>query len=58
MVEVGQIWCDEDGLAWEVRATQPGYAYVRRVGQRGASIMTRLEWFDLWTLIPDREGSR
>jgi hypothetical protein len=54
-VEVGQIWVDEDGKKWKVRAfSKRGWPVVTRFGYRTAQgIETNPRWFNHWTPLPD-----
>lgn len=52
IIEVGQRWRTDDGYICDVVALDDEWAYVRHPNQkRPGAIMTRLAWFDHWTLI-------
>lgn len=52
-VEIGQLWADEEGLKWKVRAfSRRGWPVVSRFGYRTApGIETNPGWFERWTLL-------
>lgn len=54
-LKIGQVWFDEDGKKWKIRAfCKRGWPVVTRFGYRTAKgIETNPAWFERWTLRDD-----
>jgi hypothetical protein len=56
--KVGQRYRDDGGYLWDVIKVEPnGDAWCRHPNSRYGATLTRLGWFEEWTLIRNAGGS-